>query len=379
MYEIKQKPEDFIVRELLDLPIGSGDYSYFILHKRNWDTPRAVQEIARRLGINPKQVSVAGMKDKYSQSEQYVSIYRANPTLVKNLNIRDIKLTLIGNGRSPISIGSSKGNHFEIVVRHLNFPLTKVFALPNYFDDQRFGTIRPNTSLVGKKILEGNIEEALKIYLGKAYRREGKRDRNFRKEVDAKWGKWHEIKVPRGMDIEYQLIKYLDDRPKDFAGAFRIIPRQIGSLFLQAYQSYLFNRCLSTYIERNFDHFFSKYVLDRIAFPKAQKSMELKVPVIGFDMKSSKEFDEIVANVMQEEKIKPEDFKIKEIPSFSSRSLMRNAFAKVTNFVMGPLQDDEMNTGLKKQFMKFDLPRGSYATMVIRYAYELSRQSAQSP
>ncbi len=373
MYSINQKPEDFVVKEILSLKTGTGKYSYFLMRKIGWDTVRACNEIAKRLNINPKQVSSAGMKDKYSDSEQHISIYDVEPRLVTTLQIPGISLKYLANGPNQIAIGSSTGNTFRVAVRDLKFPLENVSVIPNYYDDQRFGTIRPNTSLVGKKILEGEMEDALHIYLGRAFRREGKRDRTFRKEIDAKWGRWHEVKIPRGLEMEYQIIKYLDDRPKDFAGAFKIIPRQIGSLFLQAYQSYLFNKCLSIYIEKNFDHFFSKYVLDRIAFPKEQKFISMKVPVIGYDMQSSKEFDEINHQIMKDENITPEDFKIKEIPSFSSRSILRDAFVKVNNFTMGSLQDDELNPGCKKQTMTFDLQKGSYATMVVRYAYELAR------
>lgn len=372
MYNIKQQASDFIVREILDLSTGSGNFSYFTLEKRNWDTVRACQEIAKRLGIHPRQISAAGMKDKYSESRQTISIENVTPKFISTLNIKDIKLTYIGNGKNPISIGSAKGNSFEIIVRHLTNPLPNVTSIPNYYDAQRFGSIRPNTILVGKKILENNLEEAMHIYLGKPYRREGKRDRTFRKDVDSKWGKWHEIRVPRGMDMEYRIIKYLDDRPGDFAGAFKILPRQIGTLFLQSYQSYLFNLTLARYIRENFETISSRYVLGEFIFPKKQSFKELKVPVIGYDMKSSKEFDGIIKDILKAENIKPEDFKLKSISSFSSRSIMRDAFVRVINPTVSDLQADELNPGFKKQLFNFSLSKGSYATIVIRYAYDLS-------
>jgi tRNA(Glu) U13 pseudouridine synthase TruD len=51
MYRIKQLPEDFIVRELMELRLeDAGRYSYYLLKKTGSNTVDAVGRVAKRLG-----------------------------------------------------------------------------------------------------------------------------------------------------------------------------------------------------------------------------------------------------------------------------------------------------------------------------------------
>ena len=48
------------------------------------------------------------------------------------------------------------------------------------------------------------------------------------------------------------MLVHLAESPQDFVGAFRRLPLKLRMLFVQAYQSYLFNRFLSERIRRGF-------------------------------------------------------------------------------------------------------------------------------
>jgi len=68
---------------------------------------------------------------------------------------------------------------------------------------------------------------------------------------------------------------------------------------------------------------------------------------------------------MNEEEIKREDFIIKEIPELVTESKYRDAFIDVKN-IKCYWDDDELNEGRFKVELKFFLPKGSYATMLIK-------------
>jgi len=59
-------------------------------------------------------------------------------------------------------------------------------------------------------------------------------------------------------------------------------------------------------------------------------------------------------------------FVIREIPELSSEGVMRNAFVEVSNLSISDFDDDELNEGKKKCTVKFSLPKGSYATIVVK-------------
>lgn len=123
MYKLKQLPEDFKVVEILHLDLAdSGEYSYYKLTKKNYNTLDAVRAIARKLNIKDKFLGYAGNKDRAAITEQFVSI-KNGPK--KNLILKDLSLEYVGKGNKPISLGDNEGNDFEIVVRNLSHKLTK--------------------------------------------------------------------------------------------------------------------------------------------------------------------------------------------------------------------------------------------------------------
>ena len=119
MYQIKQKPEDFLVEEIpKDLPLGKGDYTYFLLEKKNWNTREAIKAIASRLRVKEKFFNVAGIKDKKAITKQYVSVYKVKPERLENLKIKDIKITVLGKGKERLKLGQLMGNRFTIRIRN---------------------------------------------------------------------------------------------------------------------------------------------------------------------------------------------------------------------------------------------------------------------
>ena len=106
MHQIKQIPEDFIVTEINDIKFNNnGQYYYFTLKKKNYNTLRAIQAIAKKLRINEKNIGFAGNKDKNALTEQIISIKNGNKN-IENIKIKDIELKYFGKGDEKIYLGN---------------------------------------------------------------------------------------------------------------------------------------------------------------------------------------------------------------------------------------------------------------------------------
>ena len=100
---------------------------------------------------------------------------------------------------------------------------------------------------------------------------------------------------------------------------------------------------------------------------KKQKT-NLDIPLVGFGTEVENDlikttYDEI----LKEEKIRLPDFVIRKIPNLSTEGAMRSLFVEPSKLKLGTLEDDDLNLGKKKCLIKFYLPKGSYATNLIKY------------
>ena len=117
MYKIKLRPEDFFVEELCDLSIkDTGDYCYFAMEKKNWNTMDVIKTLANRLRINQKRFNVAGMKDKNAVTRQVFSVFRVPKNAVLRIKIRDVHFEFLGYGDERLKLGQIIKNRFRIVV-----------------------------------------------------------------------------------------------------------------------------------------------------------------------------------------------------------------------------------------------------------------------
>ncbi len=140
-YQIKELPEDFIVKEISNVKLADkGAYSILRMKKRDYTTEKAVQQVADRLHIYRKRIGYAGSKDSKAITEQNISLHNVSPDKVKNLNLKDISLKFIGYSDEPISLGDLEGNSFEIVARGISGKPKKISRIINYFGEQRFST-----------------------------------------------------------------------------------------------------------------------------------------------------------------------------------------------------------------------------------------------
>jgi tRNA pseudouridine13 synthase len=218
-------------------------------------------------------------------------------------------------------------------------------GVPNYFGYQRFGTVRPNTHLVGREIVKGNLEKAVMKYLGEPFEGEKRDAYEARAFLDQTFDFKKALTLfPKRLGYERTLLHFLSEHPKDFAGALRRLPKKLRRMFVHAYQSFLFNKILSKAIENNIE------------------IRGKKIPLFGYESAFS-EIGDIEKKVLEEENIKTENFKINKMPELASKGFSRDASIDIEPIFT--LEKDEITRGTKC-IVEFVLPKGSYATVVLR-------------
>ena len=331
MYRIKQVPEDFLVSEESAIKPGKqGRYAYFRLWKREYTTQRAAEHIADFLRLPVKDIGFAGAKDKEAITEQAISVRNGSSKLVEHFKSDDIRLTFLGYGDSPISLGDLKGNRFEIIIRNLERAPEKAGFIINYFDDQRYST---NNAQIGELFLRGKFENACRL-----------------------------------MDEE-PVNGFLEMEPKNFVGALHTIPFRTLQLYIHAYQSLLFNQAVSEYLHCKYkpgELVKVPYTHGELVFPE-KRPKDMRFPLIGFSAEyPEKDIEMIYARLLKKDGLEERNFIIRAFPELSSEGNSRDLVVEPQDLKIGRLEDDDLNMGKKKCEVSFSLPKGSYATMVIK-------------
>ena len=326
MYTIKQSPEDFVVKEISNVKIkNSGKYFYSKLTKKNRNTLDVVKQLARILYVKEKQIGFAGNKDKHAVTEQTISFYGVKKDKIIKIINKDWDLEFLGSGSKPISLGDLEGNYFEIVVRDFEDDYVEgISFIENYFDEQRFSK---NNVKVGKCLIKKDFKNALKLI----------DDENCNARLSKK--------------------------PNDLIGALKLIPLRLLRMYVNAYQSYLWNEIVEKYLRKNnrvcleVDYSVGTFVF----VENPDKFAGLEVPLIGFsdDLIQDNEINEITTSIMEKENISHKDFIIKQIPELTLEGEMRKVVVAVNDFKV-------LKKGKGWVKLSFSLQKGSYATMVVK-------------
>ncbi|WEL19260.1 tRNA pseudouridine(13) synthase TruD [Candidatus Nanohalococcus occultus] len=360
--ELKEQVDDFVVQELSNHELDEdGDHLIVQLRKQNMTTMDAVNTLSNMLHISKDRIGYAGNKDKRAITEQYISIQGVSEEDVRQIFTDEFELEVVGKN-GYIGLGNLEANRFEITIRDLNLPQDDIKRrtesivedldgkFPNYFGRQRFGSSRPITHQVGRLILKGEFEEAVWTYIAKPYDQEYSSIRKVREELwDTRQVEDAAEKFPKQYRYEKALLYHLTKNPEDYKGAIKRLPEGLQQLFIHAYQSWVFNRALSKLLED--DWYDEKY----------------EIPLVGYktDLKDNKP-ENIIKEVLEQEGVSQEDFRLQEMPELRSEGSYRRAFGDFRKFSVLETDEDDLNMSKNKERVKFDLPKGSYATVMLR-------------
>ncbi|KAB7884164.1 tRNA pseudouridine(13) synthase TruD [Poseidonibacter ostreae] len=165
----KQNKDDFVVTEI---PLyefsGEGEHLILKIRKKDLATWDALEIIAKFVGCKSRDIGYAGLKDKNAMTVQTISIHKQYEEKLKTFNHPNIKILETTYHNNKIKVGHLKGNKFFIRLKRVNVldsrkieaALGSIVSLgmPNYFGFQRFG-IEGDNYKKGKAIIEGTLKE----------------------------------------------------------------------------------------------------------------------------------------------------------------------------------------------------------------------------
>ncbi len=148
---IRSKASDFQVDEISAFnPSGTGEHVFLQIEKTGENTDWVAGLLAKIAGVQKRDVSFAGMKDRHAITTQWFSVYlpgKEAPDFQSQLpeSIKILQQTL---HNKKLRKGALKGNRFSLIIRELDDDIElgktlcekiKVNGVPNYYGEQRFG------------------------------------------------------------------------------------------------------------------------------------------------------------------------------------------------------------------------------------------------
>jgi tRNA pseudouridine13 synthase len=381
---IKQKSEDFKVEELTNWQGGkTGDFAFYRLDKCGWTTPDALQIIRKRWKIEVRRVSIGGLKDRHAETIQYLTIYRGPQ---RKLTHPNLQLTYLGQVAEAYSSDHIEANRFAVTIRDMTDEqigaalraLEEVLdvGVPNYYDDQRFGSVAHGGAFLAQQIILGEYEAALQTALTAPYAFERAAQKKEKSMLRQHWGNWGYCQQHLERGPALSIVHFLAEHPDDFRGALEHLPPDLRSLYLSSYQSHLWNHMLVEWLS---DHVASRDLipvtlrLGEVPMPRRlERELREKLRTLELPLHSARNhlddadprkpyFDRILA----EEGLTLDQFKLKGFRNLFFSKGERAAWCFPQNLEARNAKDEEHGRK-QKLTLRFDLPRGSYATLVVK-------------
>ena len=346
---IRNENKDFYVEEVpLQLPTGNGPNTWIQIEKEGRTTLDVVLDMAKYLHISRKRTGLAGMKDRSAITRQWLC-----------------------NTNNPVE----DKDIAEDVLESL-----KVTGVPNFYGFQRFGEVRSTTHLVGKCLVEGDIKKAVDTYIGNPNKNEHNQPFEARQLYDE--GKLQESYdlMPKSMRYEKSMLKELilskekhgEITEKDYIRAIESLPKPLKRMFVNAYESYLFNKVVNERSKIGINKYLPGDIIineeerwvheideDTIEDDMNKFTLNPTGPLYGSKVPYAEgKQGEIEKRIIEEENITKESFKCPKTPKLGSHGIRRSLRFKI--------EDTSVTKTCDGIDVEFFIPRGCYATAVLR-------------
>lgn len=346
-------------------------------------------------------VHAAGLKDKHAQTEQWVCAPWTNAAPPsEKLSDRGWSAEHVGWASDPLCSDDIIGNSFEITVRDLSkqqctemnrrADLLKLaggsqLLIVNYFGAQRFGSARHGQGFVAEHLIRGDFETALKLMIGTPTRKDTGKTRAVTRACAEHWGQWGSALKQMPRCPQRRAIEVLA-AGGSFKDAFVELPYFDQQMSVEAYQSYLWNAIAVHAIDdllkteaseqsnaarpaarpiRADDEF--GVMLFAPAAAVAPELLEVRIPLLAPKSELVGPWAQAAAQVLADEKLAVADLKIPGIRRPYFGEALRPWFVTAENVEMAAPEADDLAKGSRlKRVIRFDLPRGAYATVVLR-------------
>ena len=338
--KLKSLPEDFLVEELPGYELLSGgEFCCIRVRKKGLTTQQAVKKLSSAWRIPERYFNYAGSKDRHAITVQYMTV-PARFSRKEKLIRPELEAETLGYLDERLALGMLDGNRFVITVRELSAAEAEKFRespgrIVNYFDEQRFG--RMNLK-IGLELLRKNYRESILLIMESA-----------------------------GEILAARMKAHIEKHKNEYIGALRLVPGKQLLLYVHSVQSWMWNEAARMHILKNCANVRElAYSEGKFVFPR-QAVGNLGIPLVGFGSKP--ENDEIwrsLAGIMEEHDISPRDFIFRELPELSLEGGERELLAEVKGYKLVEAGRDELFPGKRKVKLEFSLPKGSYATIVVK-------------
>ncbi|MCS7022898.1 MAG: tRNA pseudouridine(13) synthase TruD [Gemmataceae bacterium] len=384
--KLRQKPQDFQVEEVTQaVPEPQGDYAFYRLDKTGWTTVDALAVVRRRWRLRHQQLSYGGLKDRHAVTRQYLTIFRGPP---RDLTHAGFTLTYLGQRSTPYTSQAIVANRFTIVMRDMSWPVaeqarqlaeTEVASLgvPNYFDDQRFGSRDASADFVARRMIQADWEGALWLALAAPYAYDRARDKQLKQLLRTHWGQWTKLRNQLPASHARSLVCYLCEHPDDYKGAVARLRPELRGLYVAAYQSWLWNRLLAAWLEEHWPADALLWLQCKHGRWPAPRSVPIErqsqwyqgtlpLPSARLKPRGDEWWWPLLERILQQEGLTLRQLKIPGLdrPFFARGE--RHIAMQVRQMHVS-VAADELQPGQAKLVLQFELPRGCYATMVVKW------------
>lgn len=274
---IRYSPTDFIVEEIAtdgtlveavtepqNGPVREGEGTIHAdMVKIGISTLDAVERVASGLGLTVDKVRYAGIKDAVAITAQRISMRGASLDAALSLNLPQVLLKNISNGKGALNVGDLQGNRFTLFIRtnsafneakfNARLALLEQDGARNYYGTQRFGSPRFLAHYFGMLLHKGDHAGLAFAFLTTPSPTEIPLVAGLRGESAAFWGDWNKMRETLGVlaytfRFELMLLDGLikaDGQPDMYLRGATAIPSAQTNLWVKAYASYLANRVMS--------------------------------------------------------------------------------------------------------------------------------------
>ncbi len=382
--KIKVLPEDFQVRERLDLvpSPSSGAYGFYRLTKRGWNTLDAIAAAARANNVPISAVGYGGKKDRHALTEQFLSVPSRYSLDFASKNVSVVREGFVNDYISPFHL---LGNDFRLTVRDLSeaearslergMERVSRWGFANYFDDQRFGGVSEGAFLA-ERLIRGEYAGALQLFFCTIHPEDPAPVKALKAMRRKAWGDWAALLSLSRTREEREIAGMLsrDSSRNGLIRALNAIPREELSMAFAAFQSFLWNLALSRLIRLHGKETFEVpgKTAPTLHFGNLDPEGENPLPGMEIPTEAAKigtadpQVRKVLDEVLQGRGIRRSQFNMREFRRTFFKSFPRKAVVKPENLTFSGFEPDELYPGKWRATLGFFLPKSSYATMLLK-------------